>query len=87
MLLEIFYYNRDHNKISFLVNSIDNNLFDPEEFPILITLKSEIVLEGGAPKYRRKLFALVDGGSSFCRIRSFMARSAWRYMWVVEGLS
>jgi len=36
LLLEVFYYNRDYDKISFLINPIDNNLFDPKGEALLL---------------------------------------------------
>src|SRR4030043_1607608 len=64
LLLEVFYHNCDDHKIFFLINSIDNNLFDPEEFPIPVTLKSKIVPKAGATQSRRKLLTLTDCGSN-----------------------
>jgi hypothetical protein len=59
LLLEVFYYNCDYDKISFLINSKDFELFCPKEFPIPITLKRKIVSEAYATKFRRKLFTLL----------------------------
>jgi hypothetical protein len=64
LLLEVFYYNCEYDKISFLINSIDFNVFFPKEFSVPITLKGKIVSEACATKFRGKLFTLADCGSN-----------------------
>src|SRR4030042_4253332 len=64
LLLEVFYYNCDYDKIPPRINSINFNLFNPKEFPIPVTRKRKVVPETCATKSRRELFTLTDCGSN-----------------------
>ena len=63
ILLEISYYNRDYDEILVLLNSIDDNLFDPKELPIPAAFISEIAFEARAAEFGREFFSLINGCS------------------------
>ena len=60
-LLEISYYNGDYDEILLLVNSIDDDLFDPKELPIPAAFKSEVAPEARAAEFGRKFLSLSNG--------------------------